>query len=118
MRKLAQFLAVALLLLPAAYAQGVSGSAAIAGTVTDVTGAVIPGATVTLINVARGSEQQGSTNEAGNYAYPDVIPGVYTVRVSSEGFETKETTDLQVAIGQRAAVDVELAVGQVPMSSR
>jgi hypothetical protein len=113
MRKLAQFLVVALLWLPAAYAQGVSGSAAIAGTVTDATGAVIPGATVTLINVERGSEQEGSTNEAGNYAYPDVIPGVYTIRVSSDGFETQEITDLQVAIGQRAAVNVELAVGQV-----
>ncbi len=113
MRKLTQLLVVMLLLLPAANAQGVSGSAAIAGTVTDATGAVIPGATVTLINVERGSEQEGSTNEAGNYAYPDVIPGVYTIRVSSDGFETQEHTDLQVAIGQRAAVNVELAVGQV-----
>ena len=113
MRKLTQLLVVMLLLLPAANAQGVSGSAAIAGTVTDATGAVIPGATVTLINVERGSEQEGSTNEAGNYAYPDVIPGVYRIRVSSDGFETQEHTDLQVAIGQRAAVNVELAVGQV-----
>ena len=98
---------------PSVLAQGVSGSASVAGTVTDESGAVIPGATVTLINVERGSEQELSTNEAGNYAYPDITPGAYTVRISSEGFATKEITDLDVQVGQRAAVNVELAVGQV-----
>ena len=99
--------------LPPVMAQGVSGSASVAGTVTDETGAVIPGATVTLVNVERGSEQEGSTNEAGNYVYPDITPGTYTVRVSSDGFATQEITDLDVQVGQRAAVNVELAVGQV-----
>ena len=113
MRKAALFLVAAAFLLPAVYGQGVSGSASVAGTVTDATGAVIPGAAVTLINVERGSEQEVSTNEAGNYAYPDITPGIYTIRVSSDGFETREITDLQVAVGQRAAVNVEMAVGQV-----
>ena len=98
---------------PSILAQGVSGSASVAGTVTDETGAVIPGATVTLINVERGSEQELSTNEAGNYAYPDITPGTYAVRVSSEGCATQEFTDLDVQVGQRAAVNVVLAVGQV-----
>lgn len=98
---------------PSIWAQGVSGSASVAGTVTDTTGAVIPGASVVLLNVERGSEQEVSTNEAGNYAYPDITPGNYTVRVSSEGFQTREVTDLQVQVGQRAAVNVELEVGQV-----
>ncbi len=93
--------------------QGVSGSASVAGTVTDASGAVIPGAVVVLVNVERGAEQELSTNEAGNYAYPDVTPGLYTVRVSSEGFATQEVTDLVVQVGQRVAVNVELAVGQV-----
>lgn len=99
--------------VPSIWAQGVSGSASVAGTVTDTTGAVIPGASVVLLNVERGSEQEVSTNEAGNYAYPDITPGTYTVRVSSEGFQTREVTDLQVQVGQRAAVNVELEVGQV-----
>ena len=102
-----------LLAAPSIWAQGVSGSASVAGTVTDTTGAVIPGATVVLLNVERGSEQEVSTNEAGNYAYPDITPGTYSVRVSSEGFQTREVTDLQVQVGQRAAVNVELEVGQV-----
>ncbi len=80
---LAVVMAVALLLAaPSVWAQGVSGSASVGGTVTDETGAVIPGASVVLINVERGSEQEVSTNEAGIYVYPDVTPGVYTVRVS------------------------------------
>ena len=104
---------VAVLTVPSIWAQGVSGSASVAGTVTDTTGAVIPGASVVLLNVERGSEQEVSTNEAGNYAYPDITPGTYSVRVSSDGFQTREVTDLQVQIGQRAAVNVELEVGQV-----
>lgn len=104
---------VAVLTVPSIWAQGVSGSASVAGTVTDTTGAVIPGASVVLLNVERGSEQEVSTNEAGNYAYPDITPGTYSVRVSSDGFQTREVTDLQVQVGQRAAVNVELEVGQV-----
>ena len=107
------FAILALVTAPSIWAQGVSGSASVAGTVTDTTGAVIPGASVVLLNVERGSEQEVSTNEAGNYAYPDITPGTYTVRVSSEGFQTREVTDLQVQVGQRAAVNVELEVGQV-----
>ena len=103
----------ALLASSTLWGQGVSGSASVAGVVTDETGAVIPGASVALINVERGSEQQVSTNEVGNYAYPDITPGIYTVRVSSAGFATQEVTDLEVQVGQRAAVNVELAVGQV-----
>lgn len=102
-----------LLTAPALRGQGVSGSASVGGTVTDETGAVIPGASVVLVNVERGSEQEVSTNEAGNYVYPDITPGTYTVRVSSDGFATQEITDLQVQVGQRAAVDVALAVGQI-----
>ena len=104
---------VAVLTVPSIWAQGVSGSASVAGTVTDTSGAVIPGASVVLLNVERGSEQEVSTNEAGNYAYPDITPGTYSVRVSSDGFQTREVTDLQVQVGQRAAVNVELEVGQV-----
>lgn len=107
------FAILAAVTVPSIWAQGVSGSASVAGTVTDTTGAVIPGASVVLLNVERGSEQEVSTNEAGNYAYPDITPGTYTVRVSSEGFQTREVTDLQVQVGQRAAVNVELEVGQV-----
>ena len=107
------FAILALVTAPSIWAQGVSGNASVAGTVTDTTGAVIPGASVVLLNVERGSEQEVSTNEAGNYAYPDITPGTYTVRVSSEGFQTREVTDLQVQVGQRAAVNVELEVGQV-----
>lgn len=104
---------MAVLTVPSIWAQGVSGSASVAGTVTDTSGAVIPGASVVLLNVERGSEQEVSTNEAGNYAYPDITPGTYSVRVSSDGFQTREVTDLQVQVGQRAAVNVELEVGQV-----
>ena len=103
----------ALLAASALWGQGVSGSASVAGTVTDETGAVIPGASIVLINVERGAEQEVSTNEAGNYVYPDITPGIYTIRVSNEGFETQEITDLQVEVGARAVANVQLNVGVV-----
>ncbi len=103
----------ALLFAAHVWGQGVSGSAAVAGTVTDSTGAVIPGAQVVLVSPERGAEIEVSTNESGNYIYPDITPGTYTVRVSSEGFATQEITDLLVQVGQRAAVNVALEVGQV-----
>lgn len=113
LNRLATCLLLGALSLTPLLGQGVSGSASVVGTVTDETGAVIPGATVVLINVGRGAEQEGSTNEAGRYVYPDITPGVYTLRISSDGFETQEVTDLDVQVGQRAAVNVELAIGQV-----
>ncbi|MDE0103595.1 MAG: TonB-dependent receptor [Bryobacterales bacterium] len=110
---IAQAIAMALLVATSASGQGVSGSASVSGTVTDATGGVIPGADVILISPDRGSEQQVSSNESGNYTYPDVTPGVYSVRVSADGFATKEVTDLQVQVGQRAVVDLALDIGQV-----
>ena len=106
-------IAAALLVATSALGQGVSGSASVSGTVTDATGGVIPGADVILISPDRGSEQQVSSNESGNYTYPDVTPGVYSVRVSADGFATKEVTDLQVQVGQRAVVNLALDIGQI-----
>ena len=109
----ATFSAAAILFASSLWGQGVSGSASVAGTVTDASGAVVPGAAVVLADTERGSERQASTNESGNYAYPDITPGVYSLRVTSDGFAGREVTDLAVQIGQRAVVNVELTVGQV-----
>ena len=100
-------------LVPVSWGQATAGSATVAGTVADSSGAVIPGATVILTNVGRGSELEAESNVAGSYVFPDVVPGEYSLRVSEEGFETYEITGVHVAVGQRATLDVVLKVGQV-----
>src|SRR6266699_1672550 len=69
-----------------AFGQGATG--AITGTVTDTTGAVIPNAKLVLLNTATGAERTALTNGTGNYVFPEVIPGTYTIQVSAEGFTT------------------------------
>jgi len=117
---LAGLLAAAVVLLtvltlaaPPTWAQATLGSATIGGTVTDTTGAVIPGATVVLTSEERGAKRQTQTNEAGIYVFPDVPPGRYDLTVSQANFETYKLTDFGVQVGQRATVNVELKVGQV-----
>lgn len=109
---LASFLLLAVASWPLA-GQATSGAATIAGSVTDASGAVVPGAKVLLRHVERGSEQHAVTNASGNYVFPDVVPGVYELQVTLEGFETYQVRSLRVEVGQRATVDVTLRVGQV-----
>lgn len=94
-------------------AQVTLGNAAVNGTVTDNTGAVVPGAKVLLTDTARGLVREVESNAAGRFVYPTITAGAYTLRVSKEGFDTYEVTGLNVEVGQFATVNVELRVGQV-----
>src|SRR6266700_7686308 len=77
--------AVLLFLCSAAFAQ--TGGGTVQGTIKDATGAVIPGAQVTILNVATSREYRTTTNEAGFYAFPPVQPGEYKVTAESPGME-------------------------------
>ncbi len=80
----------------------------IRGTVTDNTGAVIAGATVTLINLTTGTTVTSQTDAQGAYVFPTVAPGKYQVDVAAQGFQ-KIQRSLDVQAGQPAGVDVALA---------
>ena len=94
-------------------AQATLGSSSASGTVSDTTGAVIPGASVTLTDEARGLAREAETNAVGLYVFPDVPPGIYNLRVQREGFDTYELTEVRLEVGRRATMNVELQVGQV-----
>jgi hypothetical protein len=64
---------------PVAFAQGSNGT--IRGVVKDPAEAIIPGATVTLIDAQRGDERKATTSDSGTYVFPSVEPGAYTLRV-------------------------------------
>jgi hypothetical protein len=97
-------------------AVGVSDAAAqrttgdIRGVVTDASGAVLPGVTVTL----RGASVQGTpiavTNESGVYRFPNLAPGTYEVTAELAGFATKTQTGIPVALGATQEVPVQMSV--------
>ena len=83
----------------------------IAGTVTDSTGAAIPGAKVIAINTGTGQTKEVTTNEAGNYRISLLQPGTYTVTATAEGFQTTQGS-LTLSIGQIASQNFKLSVAK------
>ena len=83
----------------------------IIGTVTDPSGAVIPGANVIVRAVATGTERAGTTDSSGRFTFPNLQPDVYEVMVTSPGFNTlkQQTT---VAVGMKVGLDLKLEVGK------
>lgn len=80
-----------------AYCQFASGS--IGATVTDSTGAIIPNVKVTLKNEATGGLRDTVTNNSGNFDFPSVLPGTYTLTISGPGFQTAERTGIVLTQG-------------------
>jgi hypothetical protein len=102
-------LALLLISLPV-FSQGNQGT--IQGNVFDQTGGAIVNATVTVIDVARGVTRPLTSDSAGAYAAPNLIPGTYTVRGEASGFQTLEHANVLVEVGQTVRVDLVLQPGQ------
>ncbi len=88
------------------FAQG--STARILGIVTDASGAVIPGVSVTIRDVDRGTARSLTTDEAGAYNAPNLLPGTYTVRAELQGFSIVERQNIRLEVGQDIRVDVSL----------
>src|SRR5687767_8510210 len=73
----------------------------VSGSLKDPQGAVVPGATVTLISQARGTKTETQTSSDGQFVFPNVAVGAYTVRVSMDGFKTIERPGINVSPGDR-----------------
>ena len=94
---------------PRAIAQAVFGQ--IVGTVTDSTGAAIPGATVTVTDVAKGTVDTMQSNAAGQFTIDHLIPDIYNVKVSAAGFKSFEQSGIQVYADTSPSVRAVLIVG-------
>src|SRR5438552_18816638 len=92
-------------------AQNTSGS--ITGVIQDATGAVIPGATATLINQDQGAQtRQTITNEAGIYLFSALPAATYTVTVELSGFKTYKKTDIKLFVNDKMGLQpIVLEVG-------
>jgi hypothetical protein len=104
---------VSVTLATPAFAQSQAINGTIEGTVTDQSGGVLPGVTVTVHNLDTGTERTVTTNENGLYRAPLLPLGPYRIVAELQGFKRFEQTGVQVSAGQTAVVDVKLGVGNV-----
>ena len=100
----------ALLISLSALSQTSQGT--IQGAIFDQSGGAIPGAMVTVIDVARGVTRTLTTDSVGQYEATNLIPGTYTVRGEAKGFQTTERPSVLVEVGQNIRVDLTLQPGQ------
>lgn len=88
-------------------------TATLKGTVTDPSGAVIPGATLTIRSIDRGVSRQAATNENGEYQIPLLNPGVYEIGVEADGFRAQVMENTTLTVGQIFVQNFELELGKV-----
>ena len=98
-------------LSPPALGQAVYGS--IAGTVTDNSGAVLPGVAVTITSVQRKTVDTVVTDENGRYTRERLLPGAYEVRAELQGFKLAVVPEVTVAVDTQTPVNFTMEVGQV-----
>src|SRR6185369_3507506 len=89
-----------------------TGSATLRGTLKDPKGAVVPNATLTLVNQSTKAERKTTSNDEGSYVFTALIPGTYTLKVESPGFKTVSQSAVPVETASTRALDITLDIGQ------
>lgn len=80
----------------------------ITGAVTDPSGAIVPNAVVTVTNTQTNVARSTTTNTAGLYVFPDLVPGIYSVKVAATAFRTAVKGGIVIEVQQTARVDFAL----------
>ncbi|HKX33345.1 MAG TPA: carboxypeptidase regulatory-like domain-containing protein [Blastocatellia bacterium] len=93
-----------------------TGSATLRGIIKDQNGAVVPKASVTLINEATKGERKTQSTEAGIYVFGSVTPGTYSVKVENQGFKTTEQTGITLSPSDTRGLDIALQIGSTSES--
>jgi hypothetical protein len=86
-------------------------SSSIRGTVTDQSGALVPGATVTVRNVNTGVSRQTITSSSGSYQFTALLPGVYNITIQKTGFKQSVSSNVPLHVGKTYVVNAVLAIG-------
>jgi hypothetical protein len=81
------------------------------GNISDQSGGVITGATVTVLDVARGVTRTLTTDSAGAFSAPSLVPSTYTVKIEFKGFKTIERQNVEVGVGQEVRLDLTMQPG-------
>jgi hypothetical protein len=82
------------------------------GEVTDPSGALMPGATVTVTNEATNATRQMRTNATGVYSFPALLPGTYTLKTVATGFDSEVRSGIELQVQQVVRIDFRMTVGQ------
>jgi len=104
-------LCLGLLFLTTAWGQAVT-SGVLLGTITDASGALVPGARVTVTNTATGQERQTETSSNGDFRFSLLPPGFYRFHVEKPGFQTLASDPVEVQVGVERRVDFAIKVGE------
>src|SRR5450759_4903148 len=88
----------------------------VTGHISDASGAAVPAAKIALTNVATNAVRRAVSTDSGDYTFPAVAPGFYTVRVEQPSFKTSTVNNVQVQVQQSLRLDFTLEVGQVTES--
>jgi len=105
---------IALLVLtisPSAFGQAVNGT--LLGTVNDSTGATVPNAKVTAVETQTGLTHETKSNESGNYTFPDMPPGSYSITAEATGFKKNTHSNIDLLTNSTTRVDIDLVTGSV-----
>jgi len=92
---------------------GQSATATLSGTVADENGAVVPGAHITVTNVATSSRRTATTNDQGEFTVPLLPPNTYSIRVERDGFAPLEVSRVVLNVGDQKGLKIELRAGDV-----
>jgi len=90
--------------------------ATIVGTVTDPSGAVMPGVKITVTNTDTSATRTLETNAAGSYIAPELVPGPYEVKAEYKGFRVYSRTGIVLNVNDTVRVDIPMQVGEVTQS--
>ena len=108
--RISRLAALFLVLISSSLVFAQSNTTALSGTVVDPTGAVIPAATVTIVDAAKGTTKSTASGSKGEFEFQQISPGHYTLTVSAAGFSNQQQ-ELELLVASPAVVSVKMSVG-------
>jgi len=112
-RRLISFAALSMLICVSQLVFGQAVNGTLLGTVNDATGAAVPNAKVVITETSKNLSHESLTNGSGNYTFPDLPPGAYTVTVEGTGFKKATQQNVQLLSNQSIRVDMIMQPGDV-----
>src|SRR5713101_6941149 len=98
--------------IAASPANAQASGATLSGTITDPTGAAIAGAKISIANKATGVNRDVTTDSAGFYSAPNLLPGLYDVTASASGFSTAKESNITLTVGAQQTLNLPLKIGE------
>src|SRR4051812_32369366 len=101
------------LVLPGRFSFGQAMNATLLGTVTDATNAVVVNAKITVTEMQTGITRSTTTNQSGNYEFPNLAPGRYSITAEQQGFRRETQANVDVSVNSTVRTDLKMVPGAV-----